>query len=463
MTMKTSTRKLGDYESEVTVEYDAAELEKAKQRACKQLSERSSIPGFRKGKVPPIFIIEQHLGKGIVLEEAQDILIHQAANDIINELKIVPVTEMKPNVVSIEDGKEFKFTLTFTPYPEVKLGDYKGLEVEKVIEPVTDENIDEQIEALRNHHANMVDAPEDATVAEGDFITLDFVGTIDGEKFEGGEGKDYPLEIGSHRFIGDFEEQLIGLKVGDEKDVKVTFPEDYHAKDLADKPAVFHCKIDSIKHKELPELNEEFVKKVSKFETLEDFKADIRKNMEANAKRRAIEKQQEDVIQKAVKNMTVDVPPVMIEERIDQLIDELNARLQAQGMKLEQYMSISGVDMDAMRETYREAAKRDVLTEILLDEIAQVEDIKADNQEVNYEIAYLASLYRTTPKQIVKVLTDNRQVSSVVANVRRRKVMKFIVDNMAQSETVAEEKTEAPAEAPVEKKVEAKVNDKKIR
>ncbi len=453
MTMKTSTRKIGDYENEVTVEYDAAELEKAKQRACKQLAEHASIPGFRKGKVPPILILEQHLGKGVVLEEAQDILIRQAANDVINEMKIVPVTEMKPKVISIEDGKEFKFTLTFTPYPEVKLGDYKGLEVEQVVEPVTDENIDEQIEALRNHHANMVDAPEGAKVADGDFITLDFVGTVDGEKFEGGEGKDYPLEIGSHRFIGDFEEQLIGLKIGDEKDVKVTFPEDYHVKELADKPAVFHCKIDSIKHKELPELDAEFVKKVSKFETLDDFKADIRKNMEANAKRRAIEKQQEDVVQKAVENMTVDVPPVMIEERIDQLIDELDVRLQSQGMKLEQYMSVSGMDMDAMRETYREAAKRDVLTEILLDEVARIEDIKADNQEVNYEIAYLASLYRTTPKQIVKVLNENRQISNVVANVRRRKVMQFIVENMAKGADAEKIETE-PA------KVDEKKSDK---
>ena len=451
--MKTNVKKIDNYQSEVTVEYEVAELEKSKKRACKQLSERVNIPGFRKGKVPPIQILENHLGKGAVLDEAAEILIQKAAKDIVNDLKIIPVTQMRRKIVTCEDGKDFVFTLTFTNYPEVKLGEYKGLKIEKVVTPVTDKDVDDQIEHMREHHANMIDAP-DAKVAEGDFITLDFVGTVDGKKFQGGESQDYPLEIGSHKFIDNFEEQLVGLKIGDEKDVKVTFPENYQVKDLADKPAVFHCKINSIKHKELPELNDEFAKKVSKFETLAEFKADVKKNMEANAERRAVEKQQQDAIEKAVANMTVDVPPVMIEDKITQMIEELSLQLQSQGMKLEQYMSFSGMDLDAMREQYKESARQNVLTDIMLDEVANVEDIKVDNQELNYELAVMAQMYRTTPKQIYKILQENHQLTGIATQVLRRKVMRFIVDNMAkdEAEKVEDKKAETKTDKTEEKK-----------
>ena len=393
------------------------------------------------------------MGKGAVLDEAAEILIQKAAKDIVNDLKIIPVTQMRRKIVTCEDGKDFVFTLTFTNYPEVKLGEYKGLKIEKVVTPVTDKDVDDQIEHMREHHANMIDAP-DAKVAEGDFITLDFVGTVDGKKFQGGESQDYPLEIGSHKFIDNFEEQLVGLKIGDEKDVKVTFPENYQVKDLADKPAVFHCKINSIKHKELPELNDEFAKKVSKFETLAEFKADVKKNMEANAERRAVEKQQQDAIEKAVANMTVDVPPVMIEDKITQMIEELSLQLQSQGMKLEQYMSFSGMDLDAMREQYKESARQNVLTDIMLDEVANVEDIKVDNQELNYELAVMAQMYRTTPKQIYKILQENHQLTGIATQVLRRKVMRFIVDNMAkdEAEKVEDKKAETKTDATAEKK-----------
>ncbi len=449
MSMKTEVKKIDNYQNEVTVEYDAAELEKAKKRACKQISERISIPGFRKGKVPPAQVIEANLGKGAILDEASDILVRQASNDIINDLKLVPVTEMKHQIITCKDGEPFVCTLTFTPYPEVKLGDYKGLKVERTVEPVTDEQIDEQLHQLQIHHANMIDAP-DAAVADGDFITLDFTGYVDGEKFEGGESKDFPLEIGSHRFIDNFEEQLIGAKIGDELDVKVTFPENYHQKDLADKPATFHCKINSIKHRELPELDDDFAKKASSFATLAEFKDNIKKNMEASAERRAIESQHDAAVQLAVDNMTVDLPPVMVEDRVAQMIYELSLQLQTRGMKIEDYMAVSGLDMDALKEQYREPAQKNVLTDILLDEVARAENIVADPAEVNYEIAYMAQMYRTTPKQIVKVLQENRQIPNIIANVRRRKVAQFIFENLAKPE---------PAETPAEDKPAEKVED----
>ncbi len=426
--MKTSIKDIENYEKELTIEFDADELAKEKKIAAKRLGERVNIPGFRKGKVP-VQILEKQLGKGYILEETTDLLVNKGWSEAIKEYNLFPVTEAKPNIVSVEEGKGFVFTLTFTNYPEVKLGEYKNLEVEKVVEPVTDEQVENQIEHIRGHHANMVEAEEGAAVQQGDFVTLNFVGTINGEKFAGGEAEDYPLEIGSHSFIDNFEDQLVGLKVGEEKDVNVTFPEDYHAKNLADKPAVFHCKINSIKHKELPELNDDFAKKASKFETFEEFKADIRKTLEENAEHRAEQEQENNVIKKAVENMTVDLPPVMIEDRITHLINEFSLQLQQQGLNIESYMSQAGVDMEKMREDYREVAKQNVLTDMLLDEVAKAENIKVGKEEVDFEIQMMAMMYRTTPKQVEKILRENRQMAGVAANVLRRKAMKFIIDN----------------------------------
>ena len=439
--MKITTKNIENYERELTIEFDADELAKNKKSAAKRLGERVSIPGFRKGKIP-VQILEQHLGKEAILEETQEILINKGANEAVKMFNLIPVTEMKPKIISCEDDKGLVYTLTFTPYPEVKLGEYKNLKVEKVVEPVKDEDVDHQIEHIRGHHAVMTDAEKDAKVADGDFITLDFSGTVDGKKFDGGTAEDYPLTIGSHSFIDNFEDQLIGLKVGEEKDVKVTFPENYHVKDLADKPAVFHCKIDSIKHRELPEVNEEFVKKVSKFETLDEFKADIRKNLEAQAERRAEQEQQENIIKKAVENMTVDVPPVMIEDRITHMIDELKLQLQTQGIEIDKYMAAQGIDMDKLREDYRETAKENLLADILFDEVAHEEKIKISKQEVDFEIQMMAMMYHTSPKQVEKILRENRQMGGIATNILRRKAMQLIVGEdkkVSDTEKVAEE------------------------
>ena len=436
--MKVTTKDIENYERELTIEFDAEELAKSKKNAVKKLAERVSIPGFRKGKVP-MQILEQHVGKDALLDEATELLINKGANDAIKEYKLIPVTEMVPNVISCEDGKGLVYTLTFTPYPEIKLGEYKNLDIEKVVEPVTDKNVDDQLDHIRGHHAVMTDAEEGAKVSDGDFVTLDFSGTVDGEKFEGGTAEDYPLTIGSHSFIDNFEDQLVGLKVGEEKDVNVTFPENYHVKNLADKPAVFHCKINSIKHRELPEVNEEFVKKVSKFETVDDFKADLRKNLEAQAERRAEQIQEEKIIEKAVENMTVDVPPVMIEDRITHMINEFTLQLQSQGMDIDKYLASAGIDMDKLREDYREAAKKNLLADMMLEEVAKVENLKVNKAELDFEVQMMAMMYRTSPKQIEKILKENRQMSSVAANVLRRKAMQFIFDNRKDAKKVSEE------------------------
>lgn len=435
MAMNITEKKIDNYEVELTIEVEAAEFSKAIKRAVKMLADRVSIPGFRKGKVPQA-ILEQRVGKDAILEEAGEFLINKSSREALKEKNLMPVTEPKSKVVTNEEGKDFVFTLTFTPYPEVKLGEYKNLDAEKVVEPVTDEQVAEQLEQMRGHHANLIEAAKDDTVADGDFITLDYTGTIDGEKFAGGEAKDQPLEIGSHKFIGDFEEQLIGAKAGDERTVKVTFPDDYHAKDLAGKDAEFACKVNTIKHRELPELNDEFAKKVSTFQTLDEYKADIRKNMETNAERRAVEAQRQAVIDKAVENMTIDLPPVMVENRITQMIRELDANLQTQGMNLQQYMAFSGIDPDKMREDYRDSARKNVLTDILLEHVADEEKLNVTEQELNVEISMMAQMYRTPPKQIAKYLQESGQLFSVAETIRRRKAMKFILDNMAGAQKV---------------------------
>ena len=450
--MKVTKEKLDNYEVALTIEIEADKLVKAKKTACKNLASRYNFPGFRKGKAPQ-HIVEQQLGKEYVMEEAADILIQETANEALKEEGISPVTEMKPEIITNEEGKDFVFKVTFTPYPEVKLGEYKGLKIEKVVEEITDEDVKKQLDVLRDHHATLIDTDENAVVEDGDFVTLDFEGFIDGEPFEGGVGKSHPLTIGSGTFIPGFEEGLIGAKVNEERDINVTFPEDYHSKEFAGKDATFKCKILSIKHRELPELNEEFVKEVSKFETVEDFKADIRKNLEAGAKHRAEDKQHKDAIEKAAENMTVDIPPVMIENRISQLVNELSLQLQTRGMTFESYMQYTGYDMEHLRESYREGAEQDVRTDLMLEAVAKQENIEVDTKEVEYEIAVMAATYRVTPKQIVKILKENRQLATISNNVRKRKAMQFIIDNMAKDESEVEEKPSTS------KKEESKAKD----
>ena len=440
--MKVTKKSLDNYEVELNIELEADQLAKAKKTACKNLATHYNIPGFRKGKAPAQ-IVEQQLGKEAVMDEAADILIRQAANDALKEEDLTPVTDMKPEVITNEDGKDFVFKVTFTPYPEVKLGDYKGLKVDKKVEEITDEAVDKQLEVLRDHHAKLIDTDDNAVVEDGDFITLDFEGFIDGEAFEGGLGKSHPLTIGSGTFIPGFEEALIGAKINEERDVDVTFPEDYHSAEFAGKPATFKCKVLSIKHRELPELNDEFAKKASKFETLKEFKADIKKNMETAAENRAEEKQHRDAIEKATENMTVDLPPVMVENRISQMINELSLQLQARGMNFESYMQVTGNDMEKIRESYRESAEQDVRMDLMLEAVAKAENIEVTQKEIEYEIAVMAATYRVPPKQVVKILKENRQFSAINNNVRRRKAMQFIIDNMAKDkeEKKAEEKS----------------------
>lgn len=431
--MKVSAEKIENQQVVLTIEVVAAELDKAEERACKRFAAQVNIPGFRKGKAPRK-IVEQHVGKQTVLQEAFDYFIapealadalkDQNMEDIVARPKIEPVT--------LEDGKDVVFKATVVPRPEVKLGEYKGLKIAKDAVNVTDEDVQKQLKSMADHQAKMVDAPEGAAVQDGDFTTLDFQGFVDGEAFEGGEGKDYPLQIGSKSFIPGFEDQLIGAKIGEEKEVQVKFPEEYHAKELAGKDATFKCTIRSIKHKELPAIDDEFAKSVSKFDTLDALKADIRKNLEANGERKAENDRKAKAIETATENTTVDIPPVMIDNEVTRMVREMEMRLAQQGMQLEQYLQFAGTDIAKLREQYRETAEKNVRTGLMLEEVAKAESIKVEAADLDEEVETMAAAYGATPKQVKKIIAEQGRLNDLAATVLRNKTMQFIFDNLTE-------------------------------
>lgn len=431
--MKVSAEKIENQQVVLTIEVVAAELDKAEERACKRFAAQVNIPGFRKGKAPRK-IVEQHVGKQTVLQEAFDYFIapealadalkDQNMEDIVARPKIEPVT--------LEDGKDVVFKATVVPRPEVKLGEYKGLKIAKDAVNVTDEDVQKQLKSMADHQAKMVDAPEGAAVQDGDFTTLDFQGFVDGEAFEGGEGKDYPLQIGSKSFIPGFEDQLIGAKIGEEKEVQVKFSEEYHAKELAGKDATFKCTIRSIKHKELPAIDDEFAKSVSKFDTLDALKADIRKNLEANGERKAENDRKAKAIETATENTTVDIPPVMIDNEVTRMVREMEMRLAQQGMQLEQYLQFAGTDIAKLREQYRETAEKNVRTGLMLEEVAKAESIKVEAADLDKEVETMAAAYGATPKQVKKIIAEQGRLNDLAATVLRNKTMQFIFDNLTE-------------------------------
>ena len=415
----------------LTIEVEAAEVNKAVDQACKRLANRVSIPGFRKGKVPRM-IVERHVGKDAVLQEAFDIVAPKALSKAFDEQKIDPVTRPSVDIETLEEGKDLVFKATVTPRPEVKRGDYKGLNVPKNEVSIPAEDVEKQLKTFQDRQGKLVDAPEGAEVKDGDFTTLAFKGFVDGEAFDGGEGKDYPLQIGSNSFIPGFEDQLVGAKIGEERAVNVKFPEEYHAKELAGKDATFKCTIRSIKTKELPAIDDELAKKVSKFETLDELKAAIRKNLEENAERTAENDQKSAAIEMATNNITVDIPAVMIDNRVTAMIQEMAMRLEQQGMKLEQYLQYAGTDIAKLREQYRETAEKNVKTDLMLEEVAKAEDIKVEAKDLDEEVATMAAAYGATPQQVQKIIKEQGRIGDLAASVLRKKTAQFIIDNIAK-------------------------------
>lgn len=429
--MKVSRENGENQQIVLTIEAPAEEWDKAVKQAAKRIAKEVNIPGFRRGKAPR-HIIEQRIGKEALIDEAYEKFGPQVFDKALAEEKLELASYPDFERVQAEEGKPFILKATITPKPEVTLGEYKGLKIEKKVEEVTDETVDQHIDKMRDRKSQMVDAPEGSEAKIGDLTTIDFKGFVDGEAFEGGEGNDYPLRLGSGSFIPGFEDQLVGMKVGEERDVKVTFPENYHSENLSGKEAVFHCKLNKLKNKVLPELNDEFVQQASIFKTVDELKKDVREKLEKAAESKAENDRRVAAIDKAAENASMDIPEVMVEDRIDQMLREFAMRLEQQGMKFEQYLQLSGGDMTKLRDQYRETAEKNVRTDLMLEAVAKAENIEVSDEDIRTEIAMMAQLYNATPAQVQKIVRQQGRLSDLAITVMRRKTAKFIVDHLAE-------------------------------
>ena len=433
--MEVTVNNLENHQVELEITVPAEELGKAYQAAYKKIVSKVNIPGFRKGKAP-LLIVEKQYGVETVLREAFDIVAPKAMSEALQQEDMDLVTRPEIDVVTLEKGKDVVFKATATKKPEVKLGEYKGLKVEVTKDVVDDNAIQEQLVRMLDRQADMVDAEEGAAVEKDDFITLDFNGFVDGEAFAGGESKDYPLEVGSNSFIPGFEEQLVGMKVGEEKDVNVTFPEDYHSEELKGKAAVFACKVNSIKRKVLPAMDDEFAKKASTFETLDELKADVRKNLQTAADNKAVNEKREAVLDAISEAAEVEIPNVMIETRINNMINQMAMNIEQQGMKLEQYLQFTGTDMSKLRENCKETAQKNLRIDLVLEAVATAEGIKVEDADLQAEIAGMAAQYGATPAQIKKIIAENGQIGSLIDTIMRRKAMELVVSSAVESDEV---------------------------
>ena len=431
--MKATLKNVDQHVVELTIEVPAADVAAGIKAAVKRIASQVNVPGFRKGKAPRN-VIEMNYGKEAVLNEAYDFLVNQNYTAALQENKIVPVSQPEIEQVQFEEGKDLIFKATVTKRPDVKLGDYKGLDAKKEEAKVTDEQIQDQLKNIAEQQAEMVVADKDAKVEQGDFAVIDFKGTVDGKAFDGGEGKSYPLQIGSGNFIPGFEDQLVGAKAGDDVTVKVTFPEDYFVADLAGKEAEFATHIHDIKRKQLPELNDEFAKANSSYETIEELKADLRKKMEEDAERRAVDAYNGELIKTAVENSEVDIPEVMVVDRVEQMIQELAMSMEGRGLKLEDYLKFSNKTVEELREEYKETAAENVRTDLVLDAIAVEEKIEVTPDDMNREIFMMAQNFGANPQEVWDIIAKEGRVSMLAGSVARKKAARFIVDNAKGAE-----------------------------
>jgi trigger factor len=425
--MNVTVERVGN-DATLKITLPAEEVNKGFKKAVAKIAGQVNIPGFRKGKAPRN-IIEMHYGKEAVKQEAFELVANQCYTEALEQEKLIPVSDPKVEDSVFEENKDMELTIKVTLKPEVKLGDYKELHVEKEAVEVTDEAVEEQVQGLRSRHAKMVEAEEGAVIEKGDFAIIDFAGTVDGEPFSGGEGKGYPLEVGSNSFIPGFEDQLVGLKKGDSTDVDVTFPEEYFVKELAGKQAIFKVNVQDVKRKELPELTDEYVAANSDCKTVEELRASYKERMQKAAENNSQIAYEKALIDLAVANAEFEVPEIMIEDRVTQMIDEMRMSLEARKLTLEQYMQYSGIDMKQLRERQHDAAVENVKTDLVLDAIAKAENIQVSMEDVDSELSAIASQHGATLEDVKKIIKSNGTMGLLLANILRRKAAHVIIDS----------------------------------
>jgi len=439
--MSLQVEKLEKNMAKLTIEVSAEDLDKAMEKAYQKQKSRISLPGFRKGKAPRK-MIESMYGKGVFMEDAVNSLVPQEYTKALGECDLEIVSQPEINVTQMEPGKALIFTADVAVKPEVTLGDYKGVEVPKSEIAVTDEEVDAEVKKEQDKNARTV-AVEDRAAANGDITTIDFEGFVDGVAFEGGKGTDYALTLGSGTFIPGFEDQLVGANTGDHVEVKVTFPEEYQAKELAGKEAVFQCDVKKVEAKELPELDDDFAQDASEFDTLAEYKEDIKKNLTEKKEKEARAAKENAAVDKAIENAEMDIPDPMVITQTRQMMDQFAQQMQSNGLSMAQYYQFTGLTPDGLLEQMKPQAQKNIENRLVLEAIAAAEGITASEEEVEKEFANIAERYGLTVDKVKEIFADE-ETENIKSDIAAQKALDMI--------------TEAAVEVPVTE-VEATVED----
>jgi trigger factor len=427
--MSLQVEKLEKNMAKLTIEASAEEFEAAIEKAYQKNKSKMNIQGFRKGKAPRK-IIEKMYGAGVFYEEAANVIIPDAYAKAVDECDLEIVSQPSVDVVQVEAGKPFIFTAEVAVKPEVKLGDYKGIEVEKTDVEVSDEDVNAEIDRVREQNARTITV-EDRAVQDKDTAVIDFEGFVDGVAFEGGKGEDYPLTIGSHSFIDNFEEQLIGKNIGEEAEVNVTFPEDYHVEDLKGKPATFKVTVKEIKAKELPELDDDFAQDVSECETVDAYKTQVKEELTKKKEDAAKAAKEDEAVAKVVENAEMEIPEPMIDTQVRQMVDDFARRMQSQGLSLDQYFQFTGMEPKAFLEQMRPQALKRIQSRLVLEAIVEAEKIEATEAEIEDEMKKMADAYQMELDK-VKELIGDEQKKQLAQDLAVQKAAEFVVENTVE-------------------------------
>jgi len=431
--MTANWEKIEKNQGVLTVEVAADRVDAALEKAFKKVVAKVNVPGFRKGKVPRA-MFEKRFGVESLYQDAIDILLPEAYMEAVQETGIEPVDRPEVDVQEIAKGQPMKFTAKVLVKPEVQLGDYKGIEIPAASSEVSEEDIAAELKQLQQRHAELT-VLDEGTAENGDITVIDFEGFLDGVPFEGGKAEKYSLELGSGSFIPGFEEQVVGMAKGEEKEINVTFPENYHSEELKGKPVVFKVTLHDIKRKNLPALDDEFAKDVSEFDTLEEYKQDIAKRLQDRKEQSAQREKENAVVEKAAAAAEVEIPSVMIDNEVEQMMGDFANRLKMQGMNLEMYFQFSGQDEAALKDQMRGDAEKRVRQNLVLEAIAKAEGIEATEEEVNEELEKLSKQYQRSVEEIRAILAANGNLESIKGDLVTRKTVQFLLENS---------KTEAP-------------------
>lgn len=437
--MSSQLENLENNTAKLRIEVDAATFDEAIKKAYKKNVKKFKVPGFRVGKVPQN-VVEQYYGEAVFYEDAIDEVFPQAYSAAIEENNLEPVDLPKIDIVQIGKGKDLILSADVTVKPDVTLGDYKGVEIKKRVYKVTEEDVDKEIERLRQKNARLV-AVEDRPAQEGDIVTIDYTGYLDGQEFEGGKAENQTVELGKGQYIPGFEEQIVGMKSGETKEFTVKFPEDYGAEELAGKDVTFSVTLKEIKYKELPDLDDEFAKDVSEFDTLEELRQSIREQLEAEAEQRMRNELENAVIMKVTENATVDIPDVMVEKELDNILRELDYNLRYNGLNLDVYLQATNMTMEALREQYKENAYNRVKSRLVLEKIGQVENIQVAPEEIEQEIKKRAEQLNIEPEEYKKQIDP----SIIEEGLKMDKIVSFLIDNAVIIEVEDEKEAEEDA------------------